>query len=45
MIYNIKNRSSDTTESQKKRCFNAHAGGKRNLILQCIASKQVRCDF
>ena len=45
MIYNTKNWNNDTTESQKKRCFNAHAGGKRNLILQCIASKQIRCGF
>ena len=30
MICNIRNRSNDTTESQKekKTCFNAHAGGK-----------------
>ena len=29
MIYNTRNRSNDTTESQKekKTCFNAHAGG------------------
>ena len=30
MIYNTRNRSNDTTESQKekKTCFNDHAGGK-----------------
>ena len=30
MIYNTRNRSSDTTESQNENmtCFNAHAGGK-----------------
>ena len=30
MIYNTRNWSNDTTESQKekKACFNAHAGGK-----------------
>ena len=45
MIYDTRNRSNDTTESQKKRCFNAHAEGKRNLILQCITSKQIRSGF
>ena len=38
MINNTRNRSNDTTESQKK-SFNVNAGGKRNLILQCVASK------
>ena len=30
MIYNTRNQSKDTTESQKekKTCLNAHAGGK-----------------
>ena len=30
MIYNTRNWSNDTTESQKEKqtCFNAHAGGK-----------------
>ena len=30
MIYNTRNRSNDTAETQneKKPCFNAHAGGK-----------------
>ena len=42
MIYNTRNRSNDTTESQKERrtCFNAQegkrGGGKRNLTAQCI---------
>ena len=41
MIYNTKNQSNDTTESQKekKTCFNARAGGK--LTVQCIVNKQV----
>ena len=26
-----------------KICFNGHAGGKRNLTVQCIVSKQIRC--
>ena len=33
MTYDTRNRSNDATESQKKRCFNAHAGGKRNFVL------------
>ena len=30
MIYKIRNRNNDTTESQKEKkiCFNVHAGGK-----------------
>ena len=42
MIYNTRNRNNDTTESQKekKTCFDAHAGGKWNLTIQCILSKQ-----
>ena len=46
MIYNNRNQSNDTTESQKekKTCFNAHAGGKRNLTLQCMVRKQIK-DF
>ena len=38
MVYNTRNHSNYTTESQeeKKTCFNAHAGGKRNLIVQCM---------
>ena len=45
MIYNTRNRSNDTTESEKekKTCFNAHTEGKRNLTVQCIVSKQIRC--
>ena len=45
MIYNTRNWSNDTVESQKekKACFNVHHGGKWNLTVQCIASKQVRC--
>ena len=45
MIYNTRNRRNDTAESQKekKTCFNAIAGGKRNLTVQCIVSKQIRC--
>ena len=45
IIYNTRNWSNDTTESQKekKACFNAHAGGKWNLTVQCIVSKQIRC--
>ena len=45
MMYNTRNWNNDTLESQKKRCFNAQAGGKRNLFLQYIASKQIICDF
>ena len=42
--YNTRNRSNNTTESQKEKtnCFNADAGGKRNLTLQCLVSKQIR---
>ena len=38
MIYYTRNRSNYTTESQKekKTCFNAHAGGKWNLNVQCM---------
>ena len=45
MNYNNRNRSNDTTESQKEKsiCFNTHAGGKQNVTLQCIVSKQIRC--
>ena len=45
MIYNTRNQSNNTTETQKKKktCFNAHAGGKWNLAVQCILSKQIRC--
>ena len=45
MIYNPRNQSNDTTEShkEKKTCFNAHAGGKWNLTVQCKESKQIRC--
>ena len=44
MIY-TRNRSNDTTESQKEKkiCFNAYAGGKQTLSLKCIVSKQIRC--
>ena len=34
MIYNIKNRNTDTSQKEKKTCFNAHAGGK--LTVHCI---------
>ena len=46
MIYNTINQSNDTTERQKEKkiCFNANAGGKRNLTLQCIVSKQSKQD-
>ena len=45
MIYNTRNRSNDTAESQKekKTCVNAHAGGKGNLPVQCKVGKQIRC--
>ena len=45
IIYNTRNWSNDTTESQKEKnaCFNAHAEGKQNLAVQCIATKQIRC--
>ena len=38
MIYDTGNWSNYTTESQKekKTCFNAHAGGKWNLNVQCM---------
>ena len=38
MIYNTKNQSNYTTESQKEKntCFNAHTGGKSNLNVQCM---------
>ena len=38
MIYNTKNQSNYTTESQKEKntCFNAPAGGKSNLNVQCM---------
>ena len=38
MIYNARNRSNNTTESQKekKTCFIAHAGRKWNLNIQCM---------
>ena len=46
MIYNTRNTESQKyrkSESQKEKniCFNAHAGGKQNLTLQCIVSKQI----
>ena len=43
MVYNTRNRSNDTIESQKekKEIFNAHAGGKWNLTVQCIVNKQI----
>ena len=46
IIYNTRNRSNDSTETQKekKACFNDHAGGKWNLNVQCIVSTQIRCD-
>ena len=45
VIYNTRNRSNNTTESQKEKtnCFNAHAVGKRNLTFRCIVSKQITC--
>ena len=47
MIYNTRNWNNDKTESQKKPkiYFNAPAGGKRNLTLRCIVSKQRRCGY
>ena len=45
IIYNTRNWSNDTTESQKekiKTCFNAHAEEKWNLTVQCIVGKQMR---
>ena len=46
MMYNTRNPSNNTTESQKenKICFNANAGGKWNLTVQCTLSKQIRCS-
>ena len=44
MIYNTRNRSNDTKESQKEKttCFNIHEGGK--VKLDCpMYSKQIRC--
>ena len=43
MIYNTRNRSDDTIESQKekKASFNVHVGGKLNLTIQCIANKKI----
>ena len=29
------------SERKKKTCFNAHAGGKWNLPVQCIVNKQI----
>ena len=45
-MYDTRNRSNDITETQteKEACFNADAGGKRNLTVQCTVSKQIRCD-
>ena len=45
MIYDSRNRSNDATESQKEKkiCFNPHAGGRPNVPVQCIVSKQIRC--
>ena len=45
MIYNTRNPSNDATETQKekKACFNADAGGKWNLTVQGIVSKQIMC--
>ena len=36
MIYNTRNRSNDTTESQKEKrtCFNTHAGGVELVYMQ-----------
>ena len=42
MIYNTRNQSNDTTESQKEKRPD-HAGGKENLTVQCIVRKQIRC--
>ena len=43
MIYNTRNGNNETTESQKEKmtCFNAHAGGKWNLTVQCIVNNQI----
>ena len=45
MIYDTRNQSNDTTESQKEKrpCVNAPAEGKRDLTVQCKVSKQIRC--
>ena len=42
MIYNTRNRN-DTAGSQKekKTCFNAYAGGKCNLTVQCLSYVKV----
>ena len=42
-IYNTRYRNNDTTESQKEKntSFNAHAGEKLNLTVQCIANKHI----
>ena len=40
MIYNTRNRN-DLTQ-RKKTCFNAQAGRKLNLTVQCIVNKQIR---
>ena len=44
MIYNTRNRSNDTTESQKEKnaCLNAHAREKSNVTLQFIVSRHIR---
>ena len=41
MIYNTRNLSNDTKESQKekKTCFNVHTGGKWNLTVQCLGKQ------
>ena len=43
MIYNTRNWSNDTKESQKegKTCFNGHPGGKSKLTVQYIVNKQI----
>ena len=45
MIYKTRNHNNDARESQKetKICFNAYAGGKWNLTIRYIGSKQIRC--
>ena len=41
-IYNTRNRSNDTaSQKEKKICFNAHAGGKWNLTVQCLSKQNM----
>ena len=42
MIYNTRNQSNDTTESQKEKeiCFKAHVGGRKEKLDSSMYSKQ-----